>query len=148
MDFEKSISSFEIKEISVAWLLNIYFSEQILNTFPPLLLCEINVLDNFDMGDFFQIFFISQSTETLIESNVWLGMYMSYILKWLSIFVVVRLRYLYTYLHEISSQNLNPSLRKNKKFQYKKSLTSEDFQFPIEQTRTKSRSSSTRMSYG
>ena len=27
------------------------------------------------MGDFFQIFVISQSTEILIESNFWLGMY-------------------------------------------------------------------------
>ena len=42
----------------------------------------MNVLDMFDMGDFLQIFIISQSTEILVESNFRLGMYVLYIRKW------------------------------------------------------------------
>ena len=33
------------------------------------------------MGDFFQIFLISRSTEILIKSNFWLEIYVPYILK-------------------------------------------------------------------
>ena len=38
----------------------------------------MNVVDIFKMMDFFQIFVVSQSFETLIEWNFLLGMYMSY----------------------------------------------------------------------
>ena len=38
--------------------------------FSVLLFSKINLLDIFDMNDFFQI-----STEIFIESNFWLGMY-------------------------------------------------------------------------
>ena len=33
------------------------------------------------MGDFLQIFLISRSTEILMESNFWLGLYVPYILN-------------------------------------------------------------------
>ena len=57
MDSEKSINSFKIKQDRLpAYLLNNYFFCQFVNNFQTLLLCKINVLDFFDMSDFFQIF--------------------------------------------------------------------------------------------
>ena len=54
-----------------------------LNNVSTLLLCKINLLDIVDIGDFFQIFIISRSTEILIRSNFFLGMYVPYILNWI-----------------------------------------------------------------
>ena len=50
------------------------------------------------MGDFFQIVVISQSTEILIKSNCWLGMYVPYtlILRMLSIDMCP-----FFYIHEV-----------------------------------------------
>ena len=63
------------KRFGPDYLLNNYFFYQFLNNFSALL-CKINVLDIFDMGDVFQIFLISLSTAILIESNLRLEMYM------------------------------------------------------------------------
>ena len=52
---------------------------QFINNFSALLLCKINSLDIFDMGDFDQIFVISWSTEILIQSKFWLEIYTPYI---------------------------------------------------------------------
>ena len=41
----------------------------------------MNVVDSFNMGNFFQIFVISRITEILIESNFWFAMYVLYILN-------------------------------------------------------------------
>ena len=46
-----------------------------------LLLWKINVLDIFDMCDFFQIFFISRTTDIIIAANFRFGVYVQYILK-------------------------------------------------------------------
>ena len=62
----------------ICWVIFFY---QFVDNFSALLLCKINVLDIFDTGNFFQIFVISRSTEILIESNFWLEMYVTYILK-------------------------------------------------------------------
>ena len=56
-------------------LLKNYFFYQFVSNFLALLLCKINVLDIYDMGDSIQIFFTSWNTEILIESNFWLGVY-------------------------------------------------------------------------
>ena len=82
MKSEKSINWFEIEKREgylIMYVLNIFY--QFVKYFSALLLCKINVLDIFDMGDFFQILFVSQSTEILIESNFLLEMYAPYILK-------------------------------------------------------------------
>ena len=50
------------------------------NNFSALLLHKINVLDILNMVDYFQIFLILQSTEILMKSNFWLGMYESQLL--------------------------------------------------------------------
>ena len=42
---------------------------------------KINVLNFFDMDDFFLICLISRNTEILIELNYWLKIYVPYILK-------------------------------------------------------------------
>ena len=55
-----------------------FFFYQFCNKFSPLLLCKRNV---FDVWFFFRFFFKSWSTETLIDSNFWLWMYLAYILK-------------------------------------------------------------------
>ena len=44
-----------------------YSLDKFVNKFSALLLCKINFLDIFDVGDFFQIFVVSRSTEILIE---------------------------------------------------------------------------------
>ena len=49
MDSEKSINSF------FEFLSN-YFVNSFFNNFSALLLCKINVLDFFDMGDFYHIY--------------------------------------------------------------------------------------------
>ena len=41
----------------------------------------MNILDFFDMGDFYQILIISRNTKIQIKSNFKLGMYVPYILK-------------------------------------------------------------------
>ena len=58
-----------------------YFFYQFDNNFLVLLLYKINVFNIFDVGDFFQIFVISRSTEILIKSTLWLVMYVLYILN-------------------------------------------------------------------
>ena len=58
MNSEKSINSFEMKKnILPDYSLNNYFICQFINTFSALLLCKINVLDFFDMGDLKKNFF-------------------------------------------------------------------------------------------
>ena len=54
---------------------------EFVNNFQELLLSKLNVLDMFDMGNFFQIFVISRNTDIIIESNFLAGMYVSYILN-------------------------------------------------------------------
>ena len=49
VDYEKLISWLFIEQL---------FFYELVNNFPALLLCQINVLDFFDMGSFFQIFVI------------------------------------------------------------------------------------------
>ena len=56
------------------WLNNFFFL-QFCNNFLTLLLCKMNFFDIFDVGNFFQFFVRSQSTEILMKSNFWLGMY-------------------------------------------------------------------------
>ena len=51
------------------------------NKFSALFLCKINFFDILDMGDIFQVFVISRTTEILIESNFMLAMYVPFILK-------------------------------------------------------------------
>ena len=52
------------------YLLHNSFLNKFVNNFLALLLLrKINVLDIFDMGDFFQIFVVSRTTKVLIESN-------------------------------------------------------------------------------
>ena len=63
----------------------IIFFTNLLSNFLALLLCKMKVLGIFNKVDFFQIFFILPSTEILIESNFWLGMYAPYILKCLRV---------------------------------------------------------------
>ena len=69
MDSEKPINLFELKKKNKLpdYLLKIYFVYRFVNNFPALLSCKINVLDFFDMDDFFQIFFTSQNTEILTK---------------------------------------------------------------------------------
>ena len=67
MDSQKSINSFKKKDGLPNYLLN-SFVYQFVDNFPALL-CKINVLDFFNMDDFFQIFVILRNTEILIESN-------------------------------------------------------------------------------
>ena len=43
------------------------------NKFLALWECKMNVLDSFDVNDFFKIFFVSRSIEILIKSNFCLG---------------------------------------------------------------------------
>ena len=57
----------------------LHFVYQFVTNFSELVLCKINILDFFDMGDFFQIFVISRNTEILIEPNYWLGMNVPFI---------------------------------------------------------------------
>ena len=49
------------------YLLNNYCFYKLIDNFSELLLCKINVLDIFDIGDFFQIFVLSRNTEIVIE---------------------------------------------------------------------------------
>ena len=56
----------------------IFFSCQFVNNFAELLLCRINVVDTFI---FFQIWVISQSTEILIEPNIFGSKCSTYILN-------------------------------------------------------------------
>ena len=80
MDSEKSITSFKIKNDKLPhYLLYNNFFNQFFNNFLALLLCKIKVLIIFDMGDFFHVFVISRTTEILIESKLWFGMYVPYI---------------------------------------------------------------------
>ena len=80
VDSEKSMNSFKCKkDRSPDYLLNNYFVCQFINNFLLLLLCQIN--DFFDTGYFCNFFVISRNTETMIESNYWLRMYVPYILK-------------------------------------------------------------------
>ena len=74
-----TFDNFRIRNVRHSKIL--LFEILILIHFSELLLCKINVLDIFDTGDFFQILIISRSTWILIESNFWLGMYVSYILN-------------------------------------------------------------------
>ena len=72
MGSEKSITSFEMKKARLPdYLLENYYIYLFLTNFSAWLLCKIYVLDSFDMGDFFQIFVISRTSEILIESNFW-----------------------------------------------------------------------------
>ena len=61
MDSEKLITSLKMKKGRLPnYLLNNFFIPLInINKFSALLSCKKNVLDSFDVGDFFQIFFIS-----------------------------------------------------------------------------------------
>ena len=80
MDSERSINLFEIKKDRLLnYLLNNYFFNQFFNNFLILLLCQMNIFDFFDTGDFFKIFVVSQSTEILFKLNFWFGVYVSYI---------------------------------------------------------------------
>ena len=73
MDSEKSINSFKIKkDRSPDYLCDNDLFQHFLNNFSSLLLCKIYIFDFFNMVDFFQIFFISGSTEILIVLNFWL----------------------------------------------------------------------------
>ena len=82
MNSEKSINSFKMKNCKLLdYLLNNSFVYYFVNKFPALLLCKINVLDFFDIGNFFRIFFITQNFKILIESNYWLRMYVPHILN-------------------------------------------------------------------
>ena len=47
---------------------------QFVDNFSELLFWEINVLDIFNIVDFYQIFVISRSTEILTEFNIWFEM--------------------------------------------------------------------------
>ena len=65
----KSINSFGMEKKDrppdyYSW--DSYFFRQFVNNFSALLLCIIYIFDLFNMVDFFQIFFISRSTEILI----------------------------------------------------------------------------------
>ena len=60
--------------MSPDYLLDKHFFHQFINNFTPLL-CKMNVIDIFNVVDFFKIFVISESTEILIESNLWSGVY-------------------------------------------------------------------------
>ena len=82
MDSVKSIVSFKIKKGYVTRLsIKQSFFHQFVNNFSALLLCDINFLEIFDIGGFFQTFFITRSTEIVIELNFWLGIYVPYILE-------------------------------------------------------------------
>ena len=81
MESEKSITSFKMKKGMLPEHLSNIFFYLFVNKFSALLLCKINVLDIFNMGDFFQIFVISRTIEILIESNFWLGTYLPQILE-------------------------------------------------------------------
>ena len=79
MNVEKSINLFEMKKSHLTWFfIKHYFFKQFINNFSALLLCEINIMDIFDMGNFFQIFVISRSTEILIEPKFCFGMYVRF----------------------------------------------------------------------
>ena len=82
MDSEKGINVFKLekRDMSRNYLLDKFFWNQFVNNFLVSLLCKINVLDIFDMDDFFSIFIILWSTEILIEWNFWVIMYVPYIL--------------------------------------------------------------------
>ena len=70
MNSEQSINSVEIKmNRSPDYLLDNYFFLQFFDNFSALLLCEINVLDIFNISDFFQFFVITRRTEIVIVSN-------------------------------------------------------------------------------
>ena len=57
MDSEKSINLFEKKmDRLLDYLSNNYIVYQFFNNFSALLLCKINVLDLFDVGNFFKCF--------------------------------------------------------------------------------------------
>ena len=63
MDSEKPINLFEMKQKDTLseYLLNDYFVYQFVNNFSELLLlCKINVLDFFDMNDFFNFYYIAK----------------------------------------------------------------------------------------
>ena len=71
MDSKKLINCFEMKKTdsSLITYQKNYFVYQFVDNFSELLLCKINILDFFDMGDFFQIFVIPRSTKILMESK-------------------------------------------------------------------------------
>ena len=76
MNSEQSINSVEIKmNRSPDYLLDNYFFLQFFDNFSALLLCEINVLDIFNISDFFQFFVITRRTEIVIVSNFWVRVY-------------------------------------------------------------------------
>ena len=52
MDSDKSITLFEMKKDRFPdYIFNNYFFDLFVNNFSSLLLCKINFLDSFDMGD-------------------------------------------------------------------------------------------------
>ena len=71
---------FTSKKVS-DYLLNILFANLLItfrhDSYAKSMMCT----SFFNMVDFFQIFFVSCNTEILIESNFWLKIYVSYILK-------------------------------------------------------------------
>ena len=64
MDFKKSTNLLEIKKYN--------FFDQFVSTFSKLLLCNINVLEIFNIVDSLWIFVRSRRTEIQIELNCWL----------------------------------------------------------------------------
>ena len=85
MNSEQSINSFEIKKDRLPdyllFIAQLFFYLFVNNFSALLVLCKINILDSFDMRDFFQIFIISRTTKILIELNFWLGTHVPYILN-------------------------------------------------------------------
>ena len=75
MNSKKSINSFQMKEDRTPGYLSKIFC-QFFNNFSALLLSKIYVIDIFNMVTYFQIFLTSRSTEILIVSNFWLGVYL------------------------------------------------------------------------
>ena len=82
-----TINKFEIKEsylfiyyLIIYWKL-IFFTNYLITIPHYYYKCKINILDIFEMDDFFQIFFISQGTEILVKSIFLLWVYVSYILN-------------------------------------------------------------------
>ena len=73
MDFEKSTNSFDIKKrIDYSIIYSKTFFPQFVNRFSALL-CKTNILDIFNIDDFFQIFVIARNTKIMIKSHFWLA---------------------------------------------------------------------------